>query len=367
MLPIFLDITTRLRLCLRKRLRYKFYFEDTITMPSIIQQIADDLNVSSASVSRALNNRPGVGDDLRERILARARELNYVPSVIARGLATQKTYSIGFFVHEKPGLATRTDPFYGEILHGVEQVIGQTNYHVTIGTLTDNTISVPDEFRFVRERRIDGMILAGPDIPDAFIRAMLASNLPVILVDNKLDTSVSCINSDDETGGYLAARHLIELGHHDIGILTGPTKWSSNARRLKGYQRALEEYGLKATIVSVDRTDIDSGKLACQRLMAENSKITGICAVNDSMSIGVIHAAQDKGLRIPDDLSIVGFDDITWAELNNPPLTTIRIEKAQMGKESARRLHLMLTEDEIPPAEILISVSLIERASTQQV
>lgn len=335
-------------------------------MPSIIQQIANDLNVSSASVSRALNNRPGVGDELRERIVARARELNYMPSVMARGLATQKTYSIGFFVREKPGLATHTDPFYGEILQGIEQVIGQTDYHVAIGTLTDSTLAVPNEFRFVRERRIDGMILAGPDIPDAFIRAMMDSNFPVILVDNKLDSSVTCINSDDEIGGYLAAKHLLEAGHQEIGILTGPTHWASNARRLTGYQKALEEYGLHPTIVSVNRTDIDSGKSACRQLMEKNAKITGICAVNDSMAIGVIHAAQDKGLNIPDDLSVVGFDDITWAELNNPPLTTIRIEKAQMGKEAARRLYLMLTEDEFPPAEVLISVSLIERASTHQ-
>lgn len=351
---------------LRKRLRYIFYFASIVIMPSIIQQIANDLNVSSASVSRALNNRPGVSDKLRERIVARARELNYMPSVMARGLATQKTYAIGFFVREKPGLATHTDPFYGEILQGVEQVIGQTDYHVTIGTLTDDTLAVPNEFRFVRERRIDGMILAGPDIPDAFIRAMLDSNLPVILVDNKLDSSMTSINSDDEVGAYLAAKHLLEAGHQEIGILTGPTHWTSNARRLAGYQKALEEYDLHPTIVSVNRTDIESGKLACRQLMEKNAKITGICAVNDSMAIGVIHAAQDKGLNIPDDLSVVGFDDITWAELNNPPLTTIRIEKAQMGKEAARRLHLMLTEDEFPPAEVLISVSLIERASTHQ-
>jgi LacI family transcriptional regulator len=334
-------------------------------MPSIIEQIASDLNVSNASVSRALNNRPGVGEDLRERILARARELNYVPSVMARGLATQKTYSIGFFVYEKPGLDTQADPFYGEILRGIEIIIGQTDYHVTISTLTDSIVSAPEQFRFVRERRIDGMILAGPDIPSHFIQAMLESGLPVVLVDNKLDSSVSSVNSDDEMGGYFAAKHLIEAGHREIGILTGPTKWASNARRLKGYMRALEGAGLQATIVSAARTDIGSGKSAYMQLMEENPDITAICAVNDSMAIGAIHAAQAFGLSVPEDLSIVGFDDISWAEHNNPPLTTIRIEKTQMGKEAARRLYLMLTEDEISPTEILISVSLTERGSTE--
>jgi LacI family transcriptional regulator len=336
-------------------------------MASIIQQIAEDLNVSSASVSRALNNRAGVGVTLREKILARARELKYTPSFIARGLATQKSYSIGFFVHEKPGLAARTDPFYGEILQGVEQVIGQSDYHVTIGTLTDDILTTPQDFRFVRERRIDGMILAGPDIPATFIRAMIESNLPIVLVDNKLNSSVTCINSDDEGGGYLAASHLIELGHREIGILTGPTSWASNARRLRGYRRALEEHCLQSCVVGATRTDIESGKQAFRELIAQSPAITAICAVNDSMAIGVIHAAQDKGLRIPDDLSVVGFDDISWASLNNPPLTTIRIAKTQIGKEAARHLQILISEPEEHRAEILVSVSLIQRASTRHI
>src|SRR5690606_6119339 len=208
-------------------------------MASIIEQIASDLNVSSASVSRALNDRPGVSRELRERILARARELNYTPGITARGLATSRTFSVGFFVRQKPGLSTQSDPYYGEMLHGAEQVCAETDYHLTIATLTDAMLAEPRAFRFVRERRIDGMMLAGPDIPNEFILTMLQSGLPVVLIDNRLEYSpVNCVNSDDEQGAYQAACHLIKSGHHSIGIISGPEHWPSNMRRVKGYHHA---------------------------------------------------------------------------------------------------------------------------------
>lgn len=334
-------------------------------MPSIIEQIATDLNVSSASVSRALNDRPGVGYELRERILQRARELNYTPSVTARGLATSQTFTLGFFVREKPNLSTQSDPFYGEILHGVEQISAQSDYHVAIGTLTDTILAAPPDFRFVRERRVDGMILAGPDVPTDFIIAMRHTGMPIVLVDNKLDhAKIDSVNTDDEYGGYLAARHLLEAGHHQIGVISGPQDWYSNARRVRGYRLALAESGVPICIAYVDRTTIDSGETAYHRLMEQQPGLTALCAVNDSMAIGAIRAAQAQGRRVPDDLSVVGFDDIDWASLNNPPLTTISVPKRQVGQEAARRLLSLLHEPTMQPVEIVVSVQLIKRQST---
>jgi LacI family transcriptional regulator len=335
-------------------------------MPTIIEQIAADLNVSSASVSRAINDRPGVGSALRERILQKARELNYTPSLTARGLATSQTFAIGFFVREKPGLPTLTDPFYGEILHGVEQAVSQTDYHVSVATLTDPILDAPQAFRFVRERRVDGMILAGPDIPTDFIVAMLHTELPVVLVDNRLDYSpVNCVNNDDETGAFLAARHLIEQGHTYIGVIAGPEEWASNARRVSGYYRALRSVGLPLNIIHVDRTTIESGAEAYHHLIDNYPDITGICAINDSMAIGAMRAAQADGKLIPTDLSIVGFDDIEWSALANPPLTTVGIAKRQMGREAANRMLTLLNDPEAQPTEVIVSVQLIQRESTK--
>ena len=214
-------------------------------MPSIIEQIAADLKISNASVSRALNDRPGVSTALRERILERARELNYTPSLLARGLATSRTFALGFFIREKPGLPTHNDPFYGLILQGMEQYCAQTDYHVTIATLTDENIAEPQNFRFVKERRIDGMILAGPDIPSGFITALAHGDIPVVLVDNRLEyISLNTINSDNEAGGMMAAQHLADGGHRSIGIVTALVPWI-------GYDRA--------TAVAREALDTDRG------------------------------------------------------------------------------------------------------------
>jgi DNA-binding LacI/PurR family transcriptional regulator len=337
-------------------------------MPSIIEQIAADLKVSNASVSRALNDRPGVGSALRERILERARELNYTPSLLARGLATSRTFTLGFFVREKPGLPTHTDPFYGPILQGMEQFCAQTDYHITIATLTEDIISEPQNFRFVRERRVDGMILAGPDIPNSFIVAMSKSDLPVVLVDNRLEfVSLNTVNSDNEGGGLIAAQHLIDCGHQSIGIATGPVDWHSTAQRIQGYERALNRAKLPIQAVHVDRTTIDSGDEAYHLLMRQYPHLTAICAVNDSMAIGIIRAAHQQGKQVPDDLSVVGFDDIDWAALNHPALSTVHIPKQQLGREAARRLIEVIDTPDTTPAAVTLAVQWVGRESTRSV
>lgn len=334
-------------------------------MPSVFDQIAKELGVSSATVSRALNDRPGVSAALREQIQAKARELQYMPTLAARGLATSQTFSIGFFIHEKPGLPAHSDPFYAEILRSAEQVAARTDYHLTIATLTDDILAKPSNFRFVRERRIDAMILAGPDIPTSFIHTMLQTGLPVILVDNRLDfTPVNCVNSNDEDGAYEAAKYLIKQGHTCIGILAGPQTWVSNARRVKGYRLALSEAGIQPFTVYVDQTSIESGEMAYRQLLAHQAGITAVCAVNDSMAIGAIRAAKSEGKRVPEDLSVIGFDDIAWAALNDPPLSTVRIPRQQMGKEAAYRLLMLLNDPELLPSEIIVPVQWVERAST---
>ncbi len=334
-------------------------------MPSVIEDIAKELNISTASVSRALNDKPGVSAELRAKVLEKAREMQFAASFSARGLATSQTFGLGFFVREKPGLSTYTDPFYGEILHGAEQALAQSNYHLTIANLTDKILAAPAQFRFVRERRVDGMILAGPDIPSDFILAMIKTQLPVVLVDNYLEHSQAhCINADDEGGAYLGAHHLLALGHERIGVLSGPHSWPSNRRRVQGYRRALAEAGLSAPVIVADRTTIDSGQAAFRQLIAEAPDITGVLAVNDSMAIGAIRAARAAGRHVPADLSVIGFDNISWAELNDPPLTTLDAPKNQLGVEAANRLVSLLATTTTSSTQLTVAVQLVERASS---
>ena len=330
---------------------------------SIVDEIAKSLGVSGATVSRALNDRPGVSAEVREKIIAKARELNYTPNVTARALATSQTFNIGFFFLQKAGLPAAADPFYTEILHSAQQVIARTDYHVAFETLTLDTVARPVDFRFVRERRIDAMILAGPDIPAGFITAMLNTKLPVVLVDNRLGFSpVNCVNSDDETGAFHAAQYLLDLGHRHIGVIAGPLDWASTTRRMWGYQRALGV--VESMIVHMSETTIESGRAAYRQLMEAHPDITAICAVNDSMAIGAIREAYRRGKSVPEDLSVIGFDDISWAELNDPPLTTIRIPRQQMGKEAAHRILMLLHDPDLLASEVIVPVQMVERHST---
>src|SRR5690606_27259779 len=228
------------------------------------------------------------------------------PSHTARGLATSQTFTIGFFVC-KFELPSAKDPFYYEIQRGAEQAVTRTDYHLSVATLTEEIMARRQDFRFTREKRIDGMVLAGPDISPDFIMAMLRTQIPVVLVDNKLSqTPVNAVNCDDEGGAYHAARYLLSVGHTRIGIIAGPQRWPSNSRRVNGYRRALTEAGLQAQVAHVERTTIESGKQAYHALIEQHPDITAICAVNDSMAIGAIRAAQQTGRDVPRDLSVIG-------------------------------------------------------------
>jgi len=333
-------------------------------MPTSVKSIAQELSISTASVSRALNDQPGVGENLRARILEKAAELDLRQHMGARGLASAQSFTLGFFIRKKQDLSPYSDPFYGEILHGVEQVVNGSAYHLAIASLDDEMLRDPESFRYVRERRIDGMILAGPDIPADFILPMLRSGVPVVLVDNLLEfTQSHAVTSDDEGGAYQAARYLLALGHTQIGLIAGPEAWSSNRNRERGYRRALAEAGYPLAVVHMDWTNIDTGRAAFTRLLAQAPDVTAVAAVNDSMAFGALLSARAAGLRVPHDLSIIGFDDLSWAALSDPPLTTIHIPKHQLGAEAARRLLSLLNATPQVATHLLLSVSLIERST----
>jgi len=335
-------------------------------MPSLFDQIAEELNTSKASVSRALNNKPGVGKALREQILARARELEYVPTLTARALSESKTFAIGFFVAEKEGISVFNDPFYGEILHGAEKALSETDYHLIVSTLTQQHFDKPDMFRFVREKRIDGIILAGPDIETHFISAMSVTGLPIILIDNRLENSdTHSINADDFNGGQLAAQHLIRQGHTKIAIIGGPEQFTSGRLRISGFQSVLAENGLAPAAIyrHPEHTMVTCGEAVFEDFIDAGDDATAIFAVTDSMAIGAIKAARRHGIAVPDDISVMGFDDTYLAQIIEPTLTTIQIPKMLLGREGVNRLIALLNNPDIAPTQLALQVKLIERNS----
>ncbi|MGD9048264.1 MAG: LacI family DNA-binding transcriptional regulator [Anaerolineae bacterium] len=326
------------------------------------KELARRLNVSIATVSRALNDQPGVSPDVRQQILRLAKELGYSPDIRARSLATSFTHTVAFVVHDDH--AAVEDPFYPVIMAGAEAYLSQHNYHTLLTTVDEQVMARPRDFSVVNQKRVDGLILAGPDISASFILSLVATEIPLVLVDNcLLQTAVNCVLNDDEGGAYAATRCLLDHGHRRIVFLSGPQEWVSSRDRMRGYQRAVEEASLEALILHGTETTIDSGRDLMDQALERWPDLTAVCAVNDAVAIGAIRTAARAGRRIPEHLSAMGFDDIGWAAMNEPPLSTVHVFKHRMGELAAQRLLDDIRNPDAPAAKTIVSTELVLRDS----
>jgi DNA-binding LacI/PurR family transcriptional regulator len=334
-----------------------------LSQRSITQkEIASQAEVSIASVSRALNDQPGVSEEVRARILRVANELGYSPDIRARSLATSVTHTVAFVIHEEHSNAE--DPFFPVIMAGAESYLSPHNYHTLLITVDDRSMARPQDFSVVNQNRVDGLLLAGPAISASFILGLVATGIPLVLIDNRLArTPVSCVLNDDEGGAYAATRCLIDYGHTRIAFLSGPSEWVSSRERMRGYQRAIEEARLVVRILHGPETAIGSGRQLMHKALERWPDLSAVFCVNDAVAIGAIRAVTRLGHRVPDDLSIIGFDDISWAAMNEPPLSTVHVFKRRMGELAGQCLLDRIRNPAAPPAQIIVSTDLRHRES----
>ncbi|MBM4761246.1 LacI family DNA-binding transcriptional regulator [Bacillus sp. B15-48] len=295
-------------------------------MAVTIKDIAKNANVSIATVSRVINNKAdGIREETKQRVLDAIKEHNYQPNTIARSMITKKTSTIGLII---PDIR---NPFFPELVRGVEDFSKKSNYTVFLCN-TDGDIEREKEyFNLMKEKSVDGVIYT---YAHGGFEEILNNNIPIVLLDRGLDENqFSGVCIDNEKAGYMATKHLIELSHERIGCITGPDNIQSSRDRLKGYKRALEEAGLPINQAFIKTGDyqMEGGYEAAKLLLKENS-VTAIFAFNDLMAFGVYQAAQEFGLTIPDDLSVVGFDNIKYNRLLQPKLTTIDQPTYRMGE-----------------------------------
>jgi DNA-binding LacI/PurR family transcriptional regulator len=247
---------------------------------------------------------------------------------------------------------------------GAEEELARLGYHMLLTTLDGRGPDPAVTLAVVQKGRVDGLILAGPKIRTPLIVNLVAANVPLVLVDNYLSrVPVNCILGDDEDGLYQATCHILEHGHREVAFLCGPKAWISNRRREEGFHRAVEEAGIEARVVHAGETTIASGQTMLAEALTRWPNLTALCAVNDPVAIGAVRAAQRLGRIIPDDLAIIGFDDISWAALNNPPLSTVHVYKRRMGQLAARRLVELLQERGTVPSRTTVGINLIIRES----
>lgn len=333
-------------------------------MPVSLNEIAERAGVSLATASRALNGKDGVKPETRERVLAVAKEMEYSANMAARVLATSRTETICYAVHQRRA-PLDVDPFYPNIMHGVEAELSRHGYHLLLSTIGDEHKSIAT-FKPIAENRVDGVILAGPDIPPRFILELKQQGIPLVLVDNMLsNTSFDTINSDDIQGAYKATTHLIEHGHRDIVALLGPENWASSAHRGQGYTNALVAAGLTPHLFHAEDTTSETGHVLLKKALNTIPNLTAIFAVNDAVALGALHALQQLQHRVPEDVALIGFDDTYFSALSTPPLTTVKVYTHEMGKLAARRLLTILEEEEetYPTVQTQLATELVLRRS----
>ncbi|AZR73766.1 hypothetical protein BBF96_10440 [Anoxybacter fermentans] len=329
-------------------------------MPVTINDIAKAANVSKATVSYVINNKPGVSEVTRQKILQIMKEMNYRPNAVARGLAGQKTEMLGLVI---PDI---TDMFYADIIRGVENTANRFNYTLNLCTTHAEPQKEKDVVDSFTSGRVDGVILMTYHLNIDYIYELKKRGIPFVFIDCPIDDeSIYSIIVDNEEGGYKATEYLIKLGHKEIAFIHGSRDSWDNESRFKGYCRALKDYGLKFQEEFIKHGEFQKigGYQVTKELLKLEKKPTAIFAANDQMALGALSAILEAGLKVPDDISIIGFDDIEAAALVDPPLTTISQPTAKMGQKAVELLMDLIRGEEPEPRKILLKTVLVERGS----
>lgn len=330
-------------------------------MPSKLQTIAERLNISTSTVSRALNGKPGVSDQVRKRIFDIAQELNIVTDPAAQIRATSKSLAIGFVIRR---LLTPVDDdaFYDRIMKAAGHEFAKYGYHLASITIDPEAPQLP---LTLDKGRLDGLLIAGPELPEPTIQRLLSLEIPTVLVANRKPyVAIDSVTSANEVGGYWATKHLLEHGHTRVACISGPQAWSPVGDRVAGYHQALREKALSPLVVyRPGYLTVEMGCEAMQEILEKHPDITAVFCANDPMAVGAIKAVYDAGGSVPNDIAVVGFDNIPWAKSTVPPLTTINIHKQDMGLLAARRLLELIQNGDQVSLDIQVKNELIVRQS----
>ncbi|MFG1497549.1 LacI family DNA-binding transcriptional regulator [Saccharospirillum sp. HFRX-1] len=326
-----------------------------------IREVSKHAQVSVATVSRVVNGNKWVAEATRQRVLEAMAELGYQPNSFARSLATNKSETIGMVVGDLAG------PFFGEMMQYAEQSVRDAGKHLIITSGHSTLEEERDAVQFLLKRRCDALILHLDLMPDAeIIELSKKESTPMILVNRLVpELTEQCVYLDNEAGGFLATEHLLKQGHQRIACITGPLYKADARERLAGYRRALASAGVafdEQLVVEGDFME-PGGEVAVTTLLHRKVDFSAVVVGNDLMAIGAYNGFKQAGMRIPEDVSLVGYDDVLMAGYLEPALTTVRVPVAEFGSE-AGRLALKLGEGIDCEIHNRFMPTLIERAST---
>jgi len=336
-------------------------------MTTRMKDIARDLGVSVVTISKVLRNHPDVGDETRERVLARVKELDYRPNLAARSLVTGRTYLVGLVV---PDLL---HPFFAEIAKSISEVLRARGYYLIVSSSEEDPDLEEQEIDQLLARGLDTLIIATcrPTV-DLFFRVE-RQRTPYVLIDRTLPgLSANFVGVDDEAVGMLATKHLIDVGCKRIAHIRGP-ETSPAIRRLEGYKRALAQAGLRIKddwVISEHKGDVETkqrGAEAMRRLLHLEERPDGVFCFNDPLAMGAMNHALDHGFRIPEDIAVIGCGNLHYDDSLRVPLSSIDQHSRRIGTEAARiALRILDTKVPPPPESVVLQPELIIRGSTRR-
>ena len=329
-----------------------------------IEDVARAAGVSRQTVSRAINDQEEISSQTRARVLRIVEEMGYRPSGIARGLATRRTCTLGLVI---PDVA---NPFFSDVARGAEHVAYAEGYNVFLCNTEEDPQRELAVLQSLEEKRVDGVVLCSSRLDDDELRAVVNHRFVAVLVNRRLEPEdeenrVGVVMLDDVAGGRMATQHLLDSGHRTVGFLAGPPASHSGRWRTEGYRAAMADVGLHynpAWMVHCT-ADVDGGHQAARDLLTAHPELTALFCYNDLVAVGALQACADRGHRVPDDLAVVGFDDILLAALVTPSLTTCRVPRYDLGVQAMRLLLDQIYGCSDGCAEVVLRPELVVRAS----
>ncbi len=331
-------------------------------MTSSIKDVAKHAQVSISTVSHVVNGTRFVGAEATERVQMAIKELSYVPSSVARSLKSQNTHTLGMLV------PNCSNPYFSEIMRSIEERCFELGYNLILCNTYDRPERQTKYLQILMEKRVDGLILITASKPDQW-KLPAKLKMPVVLVDREVNNHYcDLVETAHEHGTKLATQHLLDLGHRRIACMAGPKGLSPSDQRIKGWQAALQQASLQASVLVHGDFTSQGGYETMLELLAtwqnHQTKPSAVVICNDLMAIGALCAVHEQGLQVPRDLSIVGFDDIELSRFTNPPLTTVRQPKQAMGIHAVEMLVERIKGKRSATQTLLLTPELCVRGST---
>lgn len=326
--------------------------------------VARQAGVSLMTVSRVVNNKDDVSADTRQHVQTTIKQLGYRPSDVARGLVTKRTGAIGLVVPDV------SNPYFSEVVRGAEHVAYAKNYSVLLCNTEEDTRRELAVLQSLEEKCVDGVVLCSSRLTEDELEEAISRHPAAVLVNRRLEFTderggVGVVTLDDIAGGQMATQHLLERGHRAIGFLAGPPTSHSGQGRMEGYRTAMTAAGAApfSQWVKHCAPTVEGGRVSTRELLGDNPELTALFCFNDLVAIGALQTCVDLGLVVPDDVAIVGFDDIPLAALVTPALTTCRTSRYELGTQAMELLLERIDGCTEECKEIVLPTELIVRNS----